>query len=216
MGAVRQKLSRNERRKLETRSKLVSAARRVMAERGVAAATIKDITDEADVGFGSFYNYFESKEAIVAAALEEILTGFGEAIDAFNASEDDPLEMMAAGIGNFVRMVRVDPVVSEFLVNVGTIDGNVGENIQSRMLRDLKLGCDRGLFNVPDLRAAGALVSGALLGFMRERLSGRLADSSDAAAVHLVLRMLGAEEAEARRLSTAFKMIPLMEEEGSR
>ena len=43
------------------RARLLEAPYDVMAEIGVDAAKIKDITDRADVGLGTFYNYFETK-----------------------------------------------------------------------------------------------------------------------------------------------------------
>src|SRR6478735_3904550 len=61
--------SRASRRKHETRVRLLDAAFRLMAERGMEAVAINEITETADVGFGSFYNHFESKEAIYAAVI---------------------------------------------------------------------------------------------------------------------------------------------------
>ena len=43
----------------------MNAARVVMADKGVEATTIQEITDAADVGFGTFYNHFESKEVLI-------------------------------------------------------------------------------------------------------------------------------------------------------
>lgn len=206
--------SRNERRKLETRTRLIDAALRVMGAKGIEATTIRDITDAADVGFGSFYNYFETKEQLVEQAVSETLTQFGEQIDAFNAQHEDPLEIMAAGIGNFVRMARVDPVLSQFLVRVGFLDPALGRNISGRMARDLRRGIDQGRFTVPDVDTARAMVAGALFGFMRERLVGRLDPETDVAAVHLILRLMGTREDEAARLARNFKRIPLNEKKG--
>ncbi|MGB1581288.1 MAG: TetR/AcrR family transcriptional regulator, partial [Nevskiales bacterium] len=58
---------RGARRKRQTRDKLMKAALQLMAERGKDGVAINEITEAADVGFGSFYNHFESKEAIHAA-----------------------------------------------------------------------------------------------------------------------------------------------------
>jgi AcrR family transcriptional regulator len=50
----------------------VRAGRRTLfARQGVENTRINEITEEADVGFGSFYNHFDSKEAIVEAVVEE-------------------------------------------------------------------------------------------------------------------------------------------------
>jgi Transcriptional regulator len=58
---------RRERRRAETRERIFRAALRLFAERGFAAVTVEDITEAADVGKGTFFNYFPSKEHIFAA-----------------------------------------------------------------------------------------------------------------------------------------------------
>ena len=50
-------------------AKLLDAARALFARQGVDSTRIQEITDEADVGFGSFYNHFPSKEALIEAVL---------------------------------------------------------------------------------------------------------------------------------------------------
>ena len=52
--------SRLDRRKARTRSALIAAAREMLASRDPAEVTIQEITEAADVGFGSFYNHFDS------------------------------------------------------------------------------------------------------------------------------------------------------------
>jgi len=56
---------RRERRRVETRERIMRAALRLFSERGVNATTVEDITNEADVGKGTFFNYFPSKEDIL-------------------------------------------------------------------------------------------------------------------------------------------------------
>ena len=60
-------LGRRERRAAETRERLFRAALRLFEERGFSATTVEDITEAADVGKGTFFNYFPSKEHIIAA-----------------------------------------------------------------------------------------------------------------------------------------------------
>src|SRR3954451_19898740 len=91
------KPDRRERRKAETRQRLVSAAMAVFARQGVDATRINEITDEADLGFGSFYNYFDGKEAIVAAVLEQAAAQIGAAIDGATSDLEDPAEVVAVG-----------------------------------------------------------------------------------------------------------------------
>ena len=64
--------------------------RTLFARQGVDNTRINEITDEADVGFGSFYNHFDSKEAIVEAVLAETVAAQGEAIEAVTANSRIP------------------------------------------------------------------------------------------------------------------------------
>jgi len=58
--------SRRERKKQETRQRLLEAAWSLFQEKGYENATVQEITEAADVGKGTFFNYFETKEAILA------------------------------------------------------------------------------------------------------------------------------------------------------
>jgi len=64
-------LSRVARRKAKTHKRLLEVARRLFSEKGVYWTTVEDITELADQGKGTFYKYFESKDAIVRTLLEE-------------------------------------------------------------------------------------------------------------------------------------------------
>ncbi|AFM23746.1 TetR/AcrR family transcriptional regulator [Desulfomonile tiedjei] len=57
--------NRREKRRTETRERIVQQALRLFSERGVMATTVEDITNAADVGKGTFFNYFPSKEDIL-------------------------------------------------------------------------------------------------------------------------------------------------------
>src|SRR5487761_1543907 len=64
------KLGRRERRRAEIHDKLFRAALRLFAERGFSATTVEDITEAADVGKGTFFNYFPTKEHLLTAFSE--------------------------------------------------------------------------------------------------------------------------------------------------
>ena len=64
-------MGRRERRKEHTRRALLEAALALFSERGVHATRLEDVTERADLGKGAFYNYFDSKDALVAAIVGE-------------------------------------------------------------------------------------------------------------------------------------------------
>ena len=63
---------RREERKARNRAKLLVAARKVFAEKGLGEATARDIVRETDLASGTFYNYFEDKEDAFNALLQEM------------------------------------------------------------------------------------------------------------------------------------------------
>jgi AcrR family transcriptional regulator len=70
-GAVIAQPNRRERRRVETQERIYRAALRIFAERGYLETTVEDITEAADVGKGTFFNYFPTKEHVLATYGEQ-------------------------------------------------------------------------------------------------------------------------------------------------
>jgi AcrR family transcriptional regulator len=75
-----QGMGRRERRAAETRLRLFRCALRLFAERGFPNVTVEDITEAADVGKGTFFNYFESKDHVLSVMAEIQLGKVREAL----------------------------------------------------------------------------------------------------------------------------------------
>lgn len=73
-------LGRRERRAAETRLRLFRSAIQLFADRGFSNVTVEDITEAADVGKGTFFNYFESKDHVLGVMAEVQLAGVREAV----------------------------------------------------------------------------------------------------------------------------------------
>ncbi|TGE32274.1 TetR/AcrR family transcriptional regulator [Desulfosporosinus sp. Sb-LF] len=58
-------LSRRERKKKETRERIFTNAMQLFRLQGFTATSVQQITQQADVGKGTFYNYFSTKEAVI-------------------------------------------------------------------------------------------------------------------------------------------------------
>ena len=67
----------------------------LMATRPKEAITINEITEAADVSFGSFYNYFESKEDIFERLAEEFLDAFAESLSHLGSNMDSHTDALA-------------------------------------------------------------------------------------------------------------------------
>ncbi len=64
-------ISRVARRKQKTRSVLMKVALELFYEKGIYWTKIEDITERADIGKGTFYQYFQTKEDLLQAVLED-------------------------------------------------------------------------------------------------------------------------------------------------
>lgn len=62
--------TRRQRRAAETREKIFRTALRLFTERGFLNTSVEDITEAADVGKGTFFNYFPSKGHVLQALAE--------------------------------------------------------------------------------------------------------------------------------------------------
>jgi len=65
------RVDRRERRRIETRERIYRAALEIFARRGYLDTTVEDITEAADVGKGTFFNYFPTKEHVLATYGDE-------------------------------------------------------------------------------------------------------------------------------------------------
>ena len=83
--------SRRVRRSAELRERLFRAALVLFGKKGYAETTVEDITEAADVGKGTFFNYFPTKEHILMA-FGEMQLGKLEAIVHDTKQSDLPMQ----------------------------------------------------------------------------------------------------------------------------
>ena len=93
-----------------TRERLIESARYLFWERGFAGTSMADLLAHADVNSGSFYHFFESKEALLRAVLDLYLHALRPVIvnPAF-AKTDDPAERIFAILAGYrERILQTD------------------------------------------------------------------------------------------------------------
>jgi AcrR family transcriptional regulator len=83
--------NRRERRRAEIRDRLFQAALQLFADRGFLETTVADITEAADVGKGTFFNYFPTKEHVLATFGEERVAMIERAYKAARLSDEPVL-----------------------------------------------------------------------------------------------------------------------------
>src|SRR5450432_718030 len=65
-------LGKREQTKVQNREIILDASRKVFAELGFGATTVRDIIRATPLASGTFYNYFKSKEEIFQAIQDEV------------------------------------------------------------------------------------------------------------------------------------------------
>ena len=198
-GAARQ--DRHARRRNSTRTKLMDAARKLFAREGIEKTRINEITDEADVGFGSFYNHFKSKDEIVEAVVSDALAAQGATLAAITAGIEDPAEVVAVAHRHFIDLARTDPDWGWLLVRVSASHTIALSQLGPFADRDIVRGVKSGRFRIPNRRVALLAAGGALLAVMRDVLDGSA--PKDAGRLHAegVLRMLGLSPGDAAEVA---------------
>lgn len=195
--------NRLDRRKARTRQALIDAAVRLIAEGRGQQASIQEITEAADIGFGSFYNHFASKEQLFHDASEEVLDRWAKMIDAACAGLHDPAGVFAVSLRISGRLAWTHPEIAGFITGAGLDLVDAPYGLAPRALRDIRAGQASGRFSVADAEIALSAVAGGLLGLLRlrEREPGRVAESSVDDLAEACLRLLGLRGAEARRIA---------------
>ena len=193
--------NRLTRRKMRTRAALVRAAQAFIAA-GKFYVPVLEITQAADVGMGSFYNHFESKEQLFQAAVNDVLDELGAMLDRLTPDGEDPAETFARSFRLVGRLFRQRPEMSKVLLNTGLTLISADRGLAPRALRDISVATHAGRFTVDDPVLALSVAGGALMGLAQ--LLHEQPDRDDAeAADHVtrdVLVMLGVPAREAAEI----------------
>ncbi|MFC1676740.1 TetR/AcrR family transcriptional regulator [Planctomycetota bacterium] len=182
------KKSRAQKRAKRTRKKLKEAALDAFSERGIDATTVEEITDKADVGKGTLYQYFDDKEEIVVILAEEAIEHLIKRIQSYE-SAPETLEDMLEHLLNAHYEFFVDSS-EEFLL---LFQGKLLLKLQSDTLDELEEPYLRYLAEIEDqlstylspridplkVRRLACAVAGFVFGFFSFAMIGMTEDEID-------------------------------------
>src|SRR5947209_10521808 len=108
---------RRTRRSADLRERLFRAALNLFAKQGFAETTVEDITNAADVGKGTFFNYFPSKEHILIAFSEMQLGKLQQAVENLRHNQEPmPAFLRAMSVRMTEEPARAPDVVRAILL----------------------------------------------------------------------------------------------------
>src|SRR6187200_2507758 len=198
--ATTQQTNRLDRRKARTRAALIRAAQLLIAD-GKTNVPILEITQAADVGMGSFYNHFETKEQLYEAAVEDVMDGYGQLLDDLTRGIEDPAEVFACSFRLTGRLQRAEPELSRVFLNNVLRLLSADSGLAPRVRRDIKAAMDAGRFDIEDLDVAVTMAAGVLIALgqlLHDQPERDVEETTDLVAEDL-LRMFGMARRQARR-----------------
>ena len=197
MTTTRLPASRIDRRKQRNRQALIDAGYQVMAEKGIDAATMVEIADLADVGAGTAYNYFASKDELAMSVMEQVMHRLAQRIEAVTDTFDDPGQVYAFGIRQVMNAATTDQRWRWLLRRSEVIADAMYRVMGPFAIRDIRNAVAAGRYRVEDAELAWRQATHAIVGFGLAVCDRKIApDKIDEAVVNL-LGMVGLDRNEA-------------------
>ena len=197
--------SRTARKRERTRGEIVAAAEQLVAEHGIDAISIDEITEAADVAKGTFYTHFNDKNELAAAIAQSIREELERNVTSVNKGIVDAAVRMANGLSTFFVFAITQPVRARALVRLAPEIVDPAMPINEGIRGDVMLGSNTKRFWVASIDAAVV----ALLGISIATVMGltnrihRVSRPYDFAIHSLTTALvtLGLKQAEAARLA---------------
>jgi AcrR family transcriptional regulator len=152
------------RRQRRNRDALIAAARDIMTGKGVEAATMLEIAERADVGAGTVYNYFKSKDELAIAVLETLMHDLALRIQDVTDTFEDPAQVYAYGIRTVLDTAINDVRWAQMLNRSEVIADALFRIMGPFAIRDLRLASQAGRFEVSNAELVWRLTTHALIG----------------------------------------------------
>lgn len=152
------------RRQRRVREALIRAARLIMSEKGVDGATMLEIAERADVGAGTVYNYFRSKDDLAVAVLEEMMHDLALRIEKVTDTFDDPAQVYAFGVRTVLECATRDLRWRQLLNRSEVLADATYRRMGPFAIRDLRQATEAGRFSCTDPELVWRIATHAIVG----------------------------------------------------
>ncbi|NNC13538.1 TetR family transcriptional regulator [Planctomonas sp. JC2975] len=159
-----------ERKRAQTRERIISAGIELFGSNGYDATTVADIAAAADIGTRTFFGYFESKDALLFGAGSD-RTDIAVATIAAASPDEDPARVLLRGLDAASEATERDFLSDQAQLRLQLVD------------------------SVPAVRARGALEQIAAIRAIADALGSRFATLDAAHAAALAGAFVGASSA---------------------
>jgi len=188
-------------RQRRIREALVEAGYHVISEKGFDAATMLEIAERADVGAGTVYSYFKSKDELAVAVMEKIMRRLALRIEEVTDTFDDPAQVYAFGIRNVIEAATGDPRWKRLLNRSEVIADAMFRVMGPFAIRDLRNATAAGRFDAVDAELIWKMATHAIIGVSLAITRDELPPEAVSETVVRLLCMAGVSVAQAQDLA---------------
>lgn len=201
IGANPKPKGRVAQRQLRNHEALVDAGYRVISEKGIDAATMQEIADLADVGAGTVYSYFRSKDELAITVMERVMHNLALRIEAVTNTFSDPAQVYAFGVRTVMEAATGDIRWKQLLNRAEVIADAMFRCMGPFAVRDLENATKAGRFKVADAPLTWKMATYSIVGVGLAVTRGDLPQSVIHETVVRLLCATGIGEAEAIELA---------------
>jgi len=186
---------------------------RVLARGNPGPISIQEVTAEAGLANGTFYNYFRTREELLEATVVPLTQRLVQRLNATSAGVGigDPARRLALGVRGFIDHAIADPTWATAMLRMWGSNASLPRRAGVAVLADLRAAQKRRRLRVPDEGAALDLVQGTVIASIRSVIEGHAGPDRGPAVAALLLRAFGMSAREADALANS-EMPPLVSE----
>lgn len=197
---------RRAKRKVQTRVALLRAAYEEMAAVGIDNVKIRDITDRADVGFGTFYNYFTDRDDLASQVLDCIIHDVGQrnAAATEELKDRDPALVIPVSQILFLREAVTSAMWRWWALRPDLLVDRMRAGGRPFGLRDMRSAIRHRILDIDEasIESYWGLACWMMVGGIHDMVTGTLSADSVGAVIEKIMRMMGMDHALAHRVAT--------------
>lgn len=172
-------------------------------DKGIENTTATDITETADVAYGTFYNYFKSVGDVVPVVAEEMLREINEGVKELQRQHHDPVRKIAIGVNFLFKRVMSNPAINWLTQKPNIMAEEISRIISEDAIEHIQQGVESGDFQPPcEYQSLQTFLLWGFTGALHEvtRKPEQLQQSTQDITL-IFLRILGVSDAKARKVT---------------
>jgi AcrR family transcriptional regulator len=179
------------RKRARTRRQLMTAGMAVLADHGPDGTTVGAVARRARVAPGTFYNHFDDLDALIGQIVDELVTGVEIARELLVEVEHDAAARVAIGSMQLLALAADDPPTARAFTTLIATVPTFRTRVRGIVRGAITDGIEQGRFITRSADITADAVIGAVVQWMRTRLTGEQVGDDVTEHLALVLRIAG-------------------------